>query len=122
MRAPFRRPRCGGQRADSRLPFARSDHALLRTRPVDREGQGSHGRPGFRGREVKYVEDMVEQLDAIEDDTDGMQVKLRRALREIEGQMNPVDVMFLYDIIGWVGELADLSERVGSRLELMLAG
>ena len=76
---------------------------------------------GFRGREVRLVEDMIVDLDKIEDDTDVMQVAVRRELLELESQLNPVDVMFLYSIIEWVGELADISERVGSRLELMLA-
>jgi hypothetical protein len=77
---------------------------------------------GFRGREVDLVEQMIEKLDEIEDDTDGLQVSLRRGLLDIEAQLNPVDVMFLYDIIEWVGDLADTAERVGARLELMLAG
>jgi len=76
---------------------------------------------GFRGREVRLVEDMIVDLDKIEDDTDVMQVALRRELLVLESQLNPIDVMFLYSIIEWVGELADISERVGSRLELMLA-
>lgn len=76
---------------------------------------------GFKGREVKLVEDMIERLDSIEDDTDRLQIGLRRNLLTIEKNLNPVDVMFLYSIIEWVGELADISERVGSRLELMLA-
>lgn len=76
---------------------------------------------GFRGREVTLVESMLEKLDAIEQDTDEMQIKIRRELRTIEGELNPIDVMFLYKIIEWVGELADIAERVGSRLELMLA-
>jgi hypothetical protein len=76
---------------------------------------------GFRGREVKLVETMLEELDAIECDTDDMQVTLRRQLRELENDLNPIDVMFLYKIIEWVGDLADIAERVGSRLELMLA-
>lgn len=76
---------------------------------------------GFRGREVDLVAKMIEKLDAIEHDTDKMQISLRRALRDIESHVNPVDVIFLYDIIDWMGELADLAERVGSRLELMLA-
>ncbi|WP_205314005.1 DUF47 family protein, partial [Rheinheimera maricola] len=33
---------------------------------------------GFRGREVNLVIKMVEQLDAIEHDTDEMQIKLRK--------------------------------------------
>ena len=76
---------------------------------------------GFRGREVQLVEKMINQLDAIEDDTDTMQIALRSDLLKIENDLNPVDVMFLYQIIEWVGDLADLSERVGARLEIMLA-
>ena len=76
---------------------------------------------GFKGREVTLVEKMLVELDAIEQDTDEMQIKVRRQLRDVEGELNPIDVMFLYKIIEWVGELADIAERVGSRLELMLA-
>ena len=76
---------------------------------------------GFKGREVGLVENMINQLDAIEDDTDGMQINLRKDLLAIEDDLKPVDVMFLYQIIDWVGELADLAERVGARLEILLA-
>ena len=40
---------------------------------------------------------------------------------DLEKDLNPVDVMFLYQIIEWVGDLADLAERVGARLEILLA-
>ncbi len=76
---------------------------------------------GFRGREVELVEKMINQLDAIEDDTDSMQIALRKDLLALESELNPVDVMFLYQIIDWVGDLADLAERVGARLEILLA-
>ncbi len=76
---------------------------------------------GFRGREVVLVEKLIKEIDSIEDDTDKMQVKLRRALRRLEKELDPINVMFLYDIIDWVGDLADLAERVGARLEIMLA-
>lgn len=76
---------------------------------------------GFRGREVTLVEKMLVELEAIEQDTDDMQIKIRRELRAVENELNPIDVMFLYKIIEWVGELADIAERVGSRLEVMLA-
>ncbi|ESP95198.1 MULTISPECIES: TIGR00153 family protein [Pseudoalteromonas] len=76
---------------------------------------------GFRGREVVLVEKMLSELDAIEQDTDDMQIKIRQELRQVEAELNPVDVMFLYKIIEWVGELADIAERVGARLEVMLA-
>jgi hypothetical protein len=67
------------------------------------------------------VEKMISQLDAIEDDTDSLQISLRKNLLAIEKDLNPVDVMFLYQIIDWVGDLADLAERVGARLEILLA-
>lgn len=76
---------------------------------------------GFRGREVVLVEKMINQLDEIEGDTDTMQIKLRRDLMTIEDTLKPIDAMFLYQIIEWVGDLADLAERVGSRLEILLA-
>jgi predicted phosphate transport protein (TIGR00153 family) len=76
---------------------------------------------GFRGREVELVEKMINQLDLLEDDTDSMQIAIRQDLLEIEKDLNPIDVMFLYQIIDWVGELADLAERVGARLEIMLS-
>ena len=76
---------------------------------------------GFRGREVEIVEKMINQLDGIEDDTDSLQIALRKNLLAIEDDLKPVDVMFLYQIIDWVGDLADLAERVGARLEILLA-
>ncbi|MEH8021591.1 MULTISPECIES: TIGR00153 family protein [Rheinheimera] len=76
---------------------------------------------GFRGREVDLVIKMVERLDRIEADTDAMQIKLRRDLRVTEQELNPIDVMFLYRTLEWVGDLADVALKVGSRLEIMLA-
>lgn len=76
---------------------------------------------GFRGREADLVAKMICELDAIEADTDDLQIQVRRHLFAMESELNPIDVMFLYKIIEWVGDLADLAERVGSRLELMLA-
>ncbi len=76
---------------------------------------------GFRGRELNFVNNMILELDVIEDDTDQLQIVLRRAMLAIEQQYNPIDIMFLYKIIEWVGVLADQAQRIGSRIELMLA-
>jgi predicted phosphate transport protein (TIGR00153 family) len=64
---------------------------------------------------------MIKTLDEIESDTDKIQVQVRAELFAIESHLNPVEVMFLYRIIDWIGDLGDLAQRVGSRLELMLA-
>ena len=76
---------------------------------------------GFRGAEADLVISLVEELDAIENDTDEMQAQLRTKLFKIEKDMSPVDVMFLYQVIELVGDIGDVAERIGRRLELLLS-
>ncbi len=76
---------------------------------------------GFRGLEVDRVENMIEKLGVIETETDEMQDTLRSTLFRLESDLSPVDVIFTYRLIEWVGNIADNAERVGSRLSLMLA-
>ncbi len=76
---------------------------------------------GFRGAEADLVESLVEELDRIETETDGLQAQLRGALFKVEDTMGPVDVIFLYRVIQLIGEIADMAERVGRRLELLLS-
>ena len=76
---------------------------------------------GFAGREIEIVASIINELDAIEKDTDKMQIKIRAALMKIEKELPPVDVMFYYKIIEGIGEVADISQRIGSRVELLLA-
>ena len=76
---------------------------------------------GFRGAEVDLVEAMIEELDQIETDTDDKQAALRSAVFAIEDTLNPVDAVFMYQVIERTGEIADMAERVGRRLELLLS-
>ena len=76
---------------------------------------------GFRGLEVDRVEEMLNELGNIESETDTMQEDLRQTLFKLENELAPVDVIFTYRLIDWVGSVADNAERVGSRLSLMLA-
>lgn len=76
---------------------------------------------GFAGREAALVEAMVLEIALIERDTDKMQVEVRSGLFKLEKELAPVDVMFLYQIIEWIGDVADRAERVGNRLEQLLA-
>lgn len=78
-------------------------------------------RAGFRGAEVSLVEALIEELDQIETDTDAKQAELRAALFEIEDTLKPVDAVFMYQVIELIGEIADMAERVGRRLELLLS-
>lgn len=76
---------------------------------------------GFRGAEASLVENLVEELDQIETDTDDRQAALRASLFLVEGDLDPVHVIFLYKVIELTGEIADMAERVGRRLELLLS-
>ncbi len=75
---------------------------------------------GFRGAEVQLVTTMIEELDRIETDTDNKQVALRASLFRIEATLNPVDAVFMYKVFELTGEIADMAERVGRRLEVLL--
>jgi len=75
---------------------------------------------GFRGAEATLVESLVDELDQLENDTDNLQVTLRAALFAIESELPPIDVMFLYRIIEEIGDIGDMAERIGRRLEILL--
>lgn len=76
---------------------------------------------GFRGAEAVFVEALVEELDQIENDTDEMQAKVRAGLFAIEDELPPVHVIFLYRVIELIGQIGDMAERIGRRLELLLS-
>lgn len=76
---------------------------------------------GFRGHEVEVVNGILEELDRIEHESDAAQREVRELLLVQEGELPPVNVIFMYRVIDSIGELADLAQRVGSRLQLMLA-
>ena len=76
---------------------------------------------GFGNREVNRVTAMIEVLEDIEHDTDRMQIEVRRTLFKLEKDLPPVDVMFLYTIIEWIGDVADRAVGIGNRLEQLLA-
>ena len=76
---------------------------------------------GFRGIEVERVQDMITKLNKIESETDRIQVELRAILFGLEHDLRATDVMFTYRLIEGVGQVADYAQRVGSRLQLLLA-
>lgn len=77
---------------------------------------------GFRGKEVELVENMIKKLNKIEHETDEIQIKLRQDLFDIEKELPPIEVMFLYKIIEYIGTLADCAQETGGRLRMLIAG
>ena len=76
---------------------------------------------GFRGKEADSVDAMVDELSDIEDETDVMGQELVRLLFSIEDNMKPVSVIFWYEMIQWIGDLADHAESVGNQMRLLIA-
>src|SRR5690606_10583324 len=76
---------------------------------------------GFSGRELTVVENMIHELDRLEGDADVLEVNIRASLFDLESQLPPVNVIFLYSVIDWIGDLANRAHDVGGRLQLLLA-
>lgn len=76
---------------------------------------------GFGGREATKVEEMVDELNRAEDETDELGMALSKVLFDHEDELKPVSVIFWYQLIQWIGDLADYSEKVGDRLRLLIA-
>ncbi len=76
---------------------------------------------GFRGAEAALVESMIEEIDRLEAETEQKQQALMTDLMKIESSMDPIQAIFLYRTIDQIAEIADLAERAGRRLEVLLA-
>lgn len=76
---------------------------------------------GFGGNEVQIVETMIEELIHIEHDTDELQSQIYQALFKVEQDLPPVEIIFLYKTVEWVGELANHANNIGGQLQLLLA-
>ncbi|WP_115332072.1 TIGR00153 family protein [Legionella busanensis] len=76
---------------------------------------------GFRGSEVNIVEEMIMMLDEIEHDSDKKLWDIRHSIFELENDMPVIEVIFLYKLVQWIGDLADHAQTVGARLQILIA-
>lgn len=76
---------------------------------------------GFRGREAERVEGMINQLGTLEAQCDRLESQLRSQLFRLEGELSAVSVMLWFQIIDWIGDLADMAEKSGNRIWLLIA-
>ncbi len=75
---------------------------------------------GFGDAEVARVDEMISELGRLETETDALLDKAARKLFSIEGELG-VATIFWHQVIRQIATLADLSERVGNRLRLLMA-
>lgn len=76
---------------------------------------------GFGRNVSEMIQDMVVELGKLEKRADNEQIDIRHKLLDLESDLPPLEVMFLYQIIDWIGTVSDRAERVGARLQIMMA-
>ena len=76
-------------------------------------------RLAFGSKASNELDKIIASLDSQEREIDQLEVVVRQQLFDIEKDLPPVDVMFLYDVINKIGQLADRAEQLGHRLTLI---
>ena len=76
---------------------------------------------GFGGREMVKVSNMIAGVRRSEHNIDTILHQARRALFEMEKELDPVSVMFWYNILELIGNISDQAENMADRLLLFLS-
>ena len=77
---------------------------------------------GFKGPEVKKTRALIREVIAIETDADHIGTDITHTLFAHARDMDPISIVFLHRLIGWIEDLADYSEALAIRARLLLAG
>ena len=78
-------------------------------------------RTAFSSRQVAAISNKCVLVEKIERKSDDMQSKLRAKLRRHEEDLSPIDVIFLYQLLTNIGEIADHAEKVSHRAQIIAA-
>jgi len=76
---------------------------------------------GFSGSVNDVTESIISDLNNIESSNDKLQIELRRKIFALENDLPPLDVIFLYEIIKKIGNLADCAQKVGVQLIILVS-
>lgn len=76
---------------------------------------------GFGGREMDKVSTMIAGVRRSEHNIDHILHRARRALFAIESELDPVSVMFWYNILELIGSISDQAENMADRFLLFLS-
>lgn len=76
---------------------------------------------GFKGPHVDKTQSLIHDVVGIETDADKIGTDIAHALFAHAKTMDPVSVVFLYQLINWIDDLADYAEKLAIRTRLLLA-
>jgi predicted phosphate transport protein (TIGR00153 family) len=76
---------------------------------------------GFRGREQEKVSLMIAGVRRSEHNIDSIIHRAKRTLFEHERRLDPISVMFWYQLIDLLGGISDQAENIADRLLLFLS-
>jgi predicted phosphate transport protein (TIGR00153 family) len=75
---------------------------------------------GFKGAQVAAARQLVQDVVAIGAEAEAASSEITRALFAQCRKMDPVAVVFLYQLVGWIGDLANFSKKLAVRSQLLL--
>lgn len=76
---------------------------------------------GFAQKEIDVVYRKLRSLLKQEAAVKKLDAKLRGSLRKVEGSIDPLEAMFIYQLVDRVGTIGRHAERIGNRLLIMIS-
>ena len=77
--------------------------------------------PNQKQRFIEHLQNMIIELDHLENETDRLEIQARNVIFDMEKELYPIDVLTLYKMLDWTGDLADRAHDLGGRLVSLLA-
>jgi predicted phosphate transport protein (TIGR00153 family) len=75
---------------------------------------------GFKGAQLEAARQLVQDVAAIRSEADILCAEITRMLFAQCREMDPLTVMFLYQLVGWIDDLANFSQKLAIRSQLLL--
>ena len=75
---------------------------------------------GFQGAQLDAARKLVQDVVSIRSEADALRGEITRLLLAECREMDPLAVMFLYQLVAWIDDLANFSQRLAIRSQLLL--
>jgi uncharacterized protein Yka (UPF0111/DUF47 family) len=75
---------------------------------------------GFKGAQLAAARQLVQDVVAIRSEADTLCGEITRMLFAQCREMDPLAVVFLYQLVGWIDDLANFSQKLAVRSQLLL--